>query len=74
MFQALDGGLAMEAGVDFTGGIPEIISLDENPSEEMKKLFSTLSRKGGDERKKEDDKRFFSSSLKGGSGMGLEAR
>ena len=67
MFQALDGGLAMEAGVDFTGGIPEIISLDANPSEEMKNLFSTLSRKGGDER-------FFSSSLKGGSGMGLEAR
>ena len=68
MLQELDGGLAVEAGVDFTGGIPEVISLDAQTSEKEKRLFSTL--KGVSQH----DERFLSSSLEGRSGMGLEAR
>ena len=69
MLQELDGGLAVEAGVDFTGGIPEVISLDAQTSDkEKKRLFSTL--KGVSQH----DERFLSSSLEGRSGMGLEAR
>jgi len=64
----LDGGLAVEAGVDFTGGIPEAISLDAQTSEKEKRLFYTL--KGVSQH----DERFLSSSLEGRSGMGLEAR
>ena len=69
MFQELDGGLALEAGVDFTGGIPEVISLGVRPSDKEKKLFSEL--KGVSHQK---DERFLSSSLEGRSNMGLEAR
>ena len=69
MFQELDGGLAVEAAVDFTGGIPELIRLDACPSDEEKKLFSEL--KGVSQQK---DERFLSSSLKGRSNMGLKAR
>ena len=68
MLQELDGGLAVEAGVDFTGGIPEVISLDAQTSDKEKRLFSTL--KGVSQH----DERFLSSSLEGRSGMGLEAR
>jgi len=68
-YKELDGGLAVEAGVDFTGGIPEVISLDARPSDEEKKLFSKL--KGVSQQK---DERFLSSSLEGRSNMGLEAR
>ena len=67
--QDLDGGLAVEAGVDFTGGIPEVINLEARTGDEEKKLFSLL--KGVDWKK---DERFLSSSLAGPSGMGLEAR
>ena len=67
--QDLDGGLAVEAGVDFTGGIPEVINLEARTDDEEKKLFSLL--KGVDWKK---DERFLSSSLAGPSGMGLEAR
>ena len=67
--QDLDGGLAVEAGVDFTGGIPEVINLEARNGDEEKKLFSLL--KGVDQLK---DERFLSSSLAGPSGMGLEAR
>ena len=68
MLQELDGGLAVEAGVDFTGGIPEVISLDAQTSDKEKRLFSAL--KGVSQH----DERFLSSSLEGRSGMGLEAR
>ena len=67
--QDLDGGLAVEAGVDFTGGIPEVINLEARTGDEEKKLFSLL--KGVDQLK---DERFLSSSLAGPSGMVLEAR
>ena len=67
--QDLDGGLAVEAGVDFTGGIPEVINLEARTGDEEKKLFSLL--KGVDTKR---DERFLSSSLAGPSGMGLEAR
>ena len=67
--QDLDGGLAVEAGVDFTGGIPEVINLEARTDDEEKRLFSLL--KGVDRKK---DERFLSSSLAGPSGMGLEAR
>ena len=69
LLQDLDGGLAVEAGVDFTGGIPEVINLEARTDDEEKKLFSLL--KGVDWKK---DERFLSSSLAGPSGMGLEAR
>ena len=53
----------MEAGVDFTGGIPEVISLDTHTSFSMLKGVS-----------QQEDERFMSSSLEGRSNMGLEAR
>ena len=68
MLQELDGGLALDAGVDFTGGIPEVISLDAHTSFSMLKGVS-----------KQEDERFLSSSLKGEMGqllvpLGLDAR
>ena len=40
-YQALDGGLTIEAAVDFTGGIPEVINL-ANKTSTAADMFNTM--------------------------------
>jgi len=72
-YQNLDGGLSVEAAVDFTGGIPELIPLSNAVTEEEKKalfkqLVRTMKPSG------EGATGFLSSSLSGRGGRGLTAR
>lgn len=42
-YAAIEGGLSMDAAVDFTGGIPQLLSLDSyNTEAELNKLFHLL--------------------------------
>ena len=41
-FQVLEGGLTIEASVDFTGGIPEMIDLSRVQSSNYKYLFDYM--------------------------------
>ena len=61
----------MEAGVDFTGGIPEVIGLSAHGEDEKRRLFGVLQRAIGRNAREHG---FLSSSLRGGGGMGLAAR
>ena len=51
--KALEGGLTVEAAVDFTGGIPEMIDITRIPRGDYKYLFDYM--------KKADDKQAFMS-------------